>query len=200
MLSQRRAQEPAAQALDAGSRCQARRTRPRPRARTPRRRCRHTRPCRSRQRSPTNSPADAAVRGSSRSLVELYGRRATGVRLAQFELWCRPEWSCRPRQGARHHDRGGDRRTDPASHRGLTQPQRRITPANLATKCATPSGTWDVGEPGWRQGLPCGMLPIPRRRVEDTWSIPSRRRWYVADRPTWPAAITTASYTCTVVQ
>jgi hypothetical protein len=28
MLSQRRAQEPAAQALDAGSRCQARRTRP----------------------------------------------------------------------------------------------------------------------------------------------------------------------------
>ena len=65
----------------------------------------------------------------SRTLVELYGRRATGVRLAQFELWCRPEWSCRPRQGARHHDRGGDRRTDPASHRGLTQPQRRITPS-----------------------------------------------------------------------
>jgi hypothetical protein len=48
-----------------------------------------------------------------------------GWKLAQFELWCRPEWSCRPRQG---DDRGGDRRTDPASHRGLTQPQRRITP------------------------------------------------------------------------
>ena len=39
-----------------------------------------------------------------------------------------------------------------------------------------------------------------RRRVEDTWSIPSRRRWYDADRPAWPAPITTASYTCTVVQ
>jgi putative transposase len=34
----------------------------------------------------------------------------------------------RPSPGPRHHDRGGDRRTDPASHRGLTQPQRRITP------------------------------------------------------------------------
>jgi hypothetical protein len=21
------------------------------------------------------------------------------------------------------------------------------------------------GEPGWRQGLPCGMLPIPRRQL-----------------------------------
>ena len=30
--------------------------------------------------------------------------------------------------GPRHHDRGGDHRTDPASLRGLTQPQRRITP------------------------------------------------------------------------
>jgi hypothetical protein len=60
-------------------------------------------------------------------------------------------------------------------------------------KCATHSGTWAVGEPGWQQGLPCGMLPIPRRRprpqdgvargtgmgengrrrrVEETWSIP----------------------------
>ena len=40
-----------------------------------------------------------------------------------------------------------------------------------------------------------------RRRVEDTWSIPSRRRWYDADRPAWPAPIITASYTsCTVVQ
>jgi hypothetical protein len=39
-----------------------------------------------------------------------------------------------------------------------------------------------------------------RRRVEDTWSIPSRRRWYDADRPAWPTPITTASYTCTVVQ
>jgi hypothetical protein len=36
-----------------------------------------------------------------------------------------------------------------------------------------------------------------RRCVEGTWSIPSRRRWYDADRP---APITTASYTCTVVQ
>jgi hypothetical protein len=36
-----------------------------------------------------------------------------------------------------------------------------------------------------------------RRRVEDTWSIPSRCRWYHADRP---APITTASYTRTVVQ
>src|SRR5918997_1912234 len=66
------------------------------------------------------------------------------------------------------------------------------------------------------------MLPIPRRRprplqdgvargtgmgengrwrrVEDTWSIPSRRRWHYADRPAWPAPITTASYTCPVVQ
>ena len=76
-------------------------------------------PSQARPKLVTNSPADAAVRGSSRSSVELYGRRATGVRLAQFELWCRPEWSCRPRQGARHHDRGGDRRTGPASHRGL---------------------------------------------------------------------------------
>ena len=25
--------------------------------------------------------------------------------------------------------------------------------------------TWGVGEPGWRQGLPCGMLPIPRRQL-----------------------------------
>ena len=39
-----------------------------------------------------------------------------------------------------------------------------------------------------------------RRRVEDTWPIPSRRRWYDADRPAWPAPITTASYACTVVQ
>jgi hypothetical protein len=39
-----------------------------------------------------------------------------------------------------------------------------------------------------------------RRRVEDTWSIPSRRRWYDADRPAWPAPITTVSYACTVVQ
>ena len=39
-----------------------------------------------------------------------------------------------------------------------------------------------------------------RRRVEDTWSIPSRRRWYDADRPAWRAPITTASYACTVVQ
>jgi hypothetical protein len=39
-----------------------------------------------------------------------------------------------------------------------------------------------------------------RRRVEDTWSIPSRRRWYDADRLAWPAPITTASYACTVVQ
>jgi hypothetical protein len=36
-----------------------------------------------------------------------------------------------------------------------------------------------------------------RRRVEDTWSIPSRRRWYDADRS---VPITTASYTCTAVQ
>src|SRR5215211_7933655 len=27
-----------------------------------------------------------------------------------------------------------------------------------------------------------------------------RRRWYDAERPAWPAPITTASYTCTVVQ
>ena len=39
-----------------------------------------------------------------------------------------------------------------------------------------------------------------RRRVEDTWSMPGRRRWYDADRLAWPAPITTASYTCTVVQ
>ncbi len=39
-----------------------------------------------------------------------------------------------------------------------------------------------------------------RRRVEDTWSIPSRHRWYDAERPAWPAPSTTASYTCTVVQ
>jgi hypothetical protein len=35
---------------------------------------------------------------------------------------------------------------------------------NLATKCATHSGTWAVGEPGWRQGLPCGIRPIPLPR------------------------------------
>ena len=39
-----------------------------------------------------------------------------------------------------------------------------------------------------------------RRRVEDTWSIPSRRRWYDADRPARPAPSTTESYTSTVVQ
>ena len=39
-----------------------------------------------------------------------------------------------------------------------------------------------------------------RRRVEDTWSIPSRRRWYDADRPALPAPITAVSYACTVVQ
>ena len=40
-----------------------------------------------------------------------------------------------------------------------------------------------------------------RRRVENTWSIPSRRRWYDADRPaSGPAPITTTSYTCTVVR
>ena len=39
-----------------------------------------------------------------------------------------------------------------------------------------------------------------RRRVEDTWPIPSRRRWYDADRPAWPAPISTASQTYTMVQ
>jgi hypothetical protein len=39
-----------------------------------------------------------------------------------------------------------------------------------------------------------------RRRFEDTWSFPNWQRWYGADRPACPAPITTASYTCTVVQ
>lgn len=36
----------------------------------------------------------------------------------------------RPRRGARHHDRAADRRRDPAGHRGLTWPQRRIPQAH----------------------------------------------------------------------
>jgi hypothetical protein len=39
-----------------------------------------------------------------------------------------------------------------------------------------------------------------RRRVEDTWSIPIRRRWYDADRPAWPAPITTAVHVHEMVQ
>ncbi len=78
-------------------------------------------------------PAEIAhqftCRCGSEGIVTLISRtlRKTGDRRSstQFELWCRPEWSCPPRQGARHHNRGGDHRTDPASHRGLIQPQRR---------------------------------------------------------------------------
>ena len=38
----------------------------------------------------------------------------------------------------------------------------QLTLANLATKCATHSGTQPVGEPGLAASPFCGILPFPR--------------------------------------